>query len=154
MRHSERYLSIMLSGFLLLLFLTIGYFRNGYPLWMWFEGDLIVIFWGEVTLIKLVSPLNTHLHTALPVIPALALVSYLVVLGRLLKVRVFIGKRRIHHYHAGLASSGLGTFLSSLGGLVSQGLGLSLLVGGLTFVAIDLKDFKASLMRRQHEMIP
>lgn len=133
---------------LLLLLIGVSSLNKGYYLlWAWIDKNIILVLWGVSELTTLHLPLDTYLQTSLPIVHVAAFILYFLWIGRCIKPSVKVLGNRIHHYHLGVAAILLGMFLL-FGDEYCQEAGLGLLVGGVTFVVIDLKDFYKHLRRR------
>jgi hypothetical protein len=130
-------------------------------LWLSFKDGCLSIYWPSSTSAALLGgrlPLNLPLDTMIPLIPLGVVIAYVNKLGQYLNMNPFyFRRRRIHHYHVGIAMSVVGVVLASvragvealfLNGKetslleVSQGLGLCVLIGGIAFIILDSEDFR------------
>lgn len=147
-------------GFLLLLTTSIA--SDGYFLWLYVSRDSLTILWRRKPIFSAPIPYlqGPRIPLWIPLASLLILLSYIIIVGRGLSIRVSFLRRRLHHYQIGFLSVGFSTILMVplfLPGFqdsplwiaskrtslleVLEGLSFIFFISGVSLILTDARDF-------------
>jgi len=154
-------------GFLSILATSIAF--DGYFLWLHVSGGFFTILWRRKPIFSARIPYlqGPKVPLWIPLASLSILLSYFIIVGRRLNLRISLWRRRLHHYHLGILSMGLSIpfiLLPSLPGFqdshlwiaskgtslseVLEGLGFIFLIGGTSLTFMDEEDLLSDAKAR------
>ena len=169
MKIKESKIKIIVSLFFAFIAICIIFNQHldGYFVWISLDQHVITVFWQQSPLYAIQVPFNLSIPLWIPLAPLTVIIIYFIVVWRFFKFKVSFHGKRIHHYHVGLLSIGIAIFLTITLAIMNflykepiriwlgwkmttlaevlQGFSLTLALGGIMIILLDVKDLISML---------